>query len=183
MNRTIFRSIAIISYLTSKIHEEYSTKQVGKTVIQKMIYLLKVKEKIVDFNYSMYHYGPYSSEVDGEIDFADDIGALNVEWKPEKGYYITTKEEILKHFLSFLTKEEKSSIDKLVKDYGKYSATELSIIATACYIKENKKNFRMSNEQDIIEGVHSLKPEYDKEYIEKILRKSGCISEQDLVLI
>ncbi len=169
MKNEIFRKVAIISYLAKELHEAYPDKQIGKTVLQKMSYFL-TREDIVEFDYSLYHYGPYSSEVESEISFAEDLGMLDVKWEMDKGYFIFVKNN---EFESFIKTEERKKIENVVSKYGKFNATELSIIATAFFVKDR---FRIDDKEKLVEIVASIKPQYDKNWIEKILSEGNVIN-------
>ena len=94
------------------LKQKYPDRQIGKTVIQKMMYLLS-RNGIMDFEFSMYHYGPYSSEVAGELNFAERSGIVEISWVDEKGYYIKPTNNV-EEFSSLLDDEEKHSVYSLV---------------------------------------------------------------------
>lgn len=153
--------------MIKKIGEKYPDKQVGKTFVQKIFYLL-TRQGVVDFNYSMYHYGPYSSEVSGELNFAESSGIVNVEWIEDKGFFINSTSK-LDNFKSLLKNEEIQAIDDIIETYADFNAIELSLIATALYLKDN---FEVSDEK-LVEVVHNAKPNYSLDLIERVLRKAG----------
>jgi uncharacterized protein YwgA len=70
---SIFRAAGLIGYLVKRLNEDNPDKQIGKTIVQKMMYLLS-RKNIARFDFSMYHYGPYSSELSGEMSFAERNG-------------------------------------------------------------------------------------------------------------
>lgn len=165
-NESLFKNSALIGFLVKRIKEEYPSNQVGKTIIQKMIYIL-TRINIVDFDYSMYHYGPYSSKVSSELNFCESIGFVQVKWIDDKGYFIETTPK-LENFENHISEKEKQAIDDIVKKYGFFSAIELSIIATAFFLKDN---FGVHNSK-LIPAVHNIKNNHSVEYIEKILQKA-----------
>ncbi|RLG32446.1 hypothetical protein DRN98_05285, partial [Methanosarcinales archaeon] len=93
-----------------------------------------------------------------------------VDWKQEKGYFIEPNDPL--NLPNEVTSSEKEMIDNLVNKYGDFSAIELSIIATAIYIKDN---FGIGD-NEIIDTVLSLKPN-KREWVEGILKKAGFIDE------
>lgn len=163
---SIFKPATLISYVVKKLREE-NREQIGKTVIQKIIYLL-TRENIGKFNYSLYLYGPYSSEVASELNFAEDTGMLKIDWVDEKGYFITPTDE-LNNYLDLLTEEEKQAIEKIVEKYGNLNVAELSIVATAFYVHDY---FKVSGDK-LIDTVKGLKNNYPGELIEKAIKKAG----------
>lgn len=156
------KGIALVYFLIEKIREKYSNVQIGKTVVQKMTYLLE-KERGYDFGFSMYHYGPYSTLISNYLDLAESLGLLKITWDSEKGYFIEPvrideKSKIYQTLKENIDLKDQEKINKIVENYGKFSplAVRLSIVATALYIKEN---FDVS-EKEIIEIVKALKHQY-----------------------
>ncbi len=167
-----FKNAALVGLLVKKLEEKCADKQIGKTKIQKLMYLLgeELKE---DLGYAMYHYGPYSIEIDEGLTLANIIGWLNVKWDVDRGYFISTKN--LPYRLQITDKEEKA-IEYIVSKYGSFSALELSIIATAIYVREN---FGVKNPDELIDIVLDLKPNNQRDWIKSILQKSGVINESN----
>lgn len=166
MQENIFHSPTLISYLIKAMKETHPTAQVGKTVIQNLVYLLS-RKGVCDFDYSLYHYGPYSSQVSSELNLAEEIGAIAIDWVHEKGYFISPGAMCSsKLLLQNTEKTERDIVDEVVQEYGAYNAIELSIIATALFLKEN---FGVNDKGNLVEVVSSLKPQYDKERISDLL--------------
>lgn len=172
---SIFKNPALIGYLVEKIRERYPDKQVGKTIIQKSMYLLTLS-KVVDFDYSMYHYGPFSLEVAEELDFAQNAGIIQIEWVDEKGYLIKATPK-LKEFYSLITDEEKKAIVDVVEKFGKFNAIELSIIATAFYLKYN---FGVSD-AELVDVIHKIKQNLSSEDIKNILKKAEITEKAEIL--
>ncbi len=164
---SIFKNPTLIGYLVKRINMNDPNKQVGKTVIQKMMYLL-TRNNIVDFNYSMYHYGPYSPAVSGELNFAENTGIVQIKWVDEKGYFIEATSK-LKKFEKHIAKQEKQEINEIVEKFGSFNSIELSIIATAFFLKDN---FGVSD-TELVSMVHQIKQNHQVEYIESVLQKAG----------
>src|SRR5574341_1495166 len=167
---SIFKNPALIGYLVEKTVAKYPKKQVGKTVIQKMMYLL-ARNNVVDFDYSMYHYGPYSAEVSGELNFAENTGIVQIKWVEDKGYFIETTSKF-KKFEYLIAEREKHAIDEIIKRFGNFNAIELSMIATAFFLKDN---FGV-NDTNLIAVVHQVKQNHSIDYIKSVLQKGGILS-------
>lgn len=166
---SMFRNSGLIGYLVERLNEKYPGKQIGKTIIQKMMYLLS-RSDVANFDFSMYHYGPYSSEVSGELNFAERNGVVDISWKDEKGYFIKETDRV-EDFMHLLSSEEKEVVDELVERFGCFKAVDLSLIATALYLKDN---FGVQDER-LVEAVHNAKKKFAPEYIEGILKKSSIL--------
>jgi len=170
MSESIFKRPALIAYLVKSISGRYTSKQIGKTVIQKMIYILS-RKGLLEANYSMYHYGPYSQEIAGELNFAESSGLIEIKWIDDKGYFITSVPNKLEQFEPLLREGEKLEIDRAVEKFGGFNANELSIIATAIYLKDKFK----VDDSKLIEAVHEIKDQYMISHISSILKKSEVI--------
>ncbi len=158
----------MISHLVKTISEKYPEKQVGKTFIQKMVYLL-AREGTADFDYSMYHYGPYSGQVSEELGFSENIGAVEIDWAPHKGYFIKSKDTSWEQYLN---ESDKRVIDEIVNKYGEFGAIELSIITTTLFIQDN---FAVKDKNELIHVVASLKSQHTEAGIDDILKKARVI--------
>ena len=169
MVESIFTYPTLLGYLLKRMEDGYPDKQIGKTIVQKMMYLL-TREGTVDFNYSMYHYGPYSSEVSGELNFANSAGIVNINWVDDKGYFINSTQK-LENFMNRLTDQDKQVVDELVNKFGKFNAIQLSLIATAFFLKDN---FNVSDVR-LAEVVHDAKPKYSHGYIKTVLQSAGIL--------
>ncbi|MFW6041349.1 MAG: hypothetical protein ACOC85_05890 [Thermoplasmatota archaeon] len=166
----IRKGAKLVGYIVERLREEYEDIQIGKTVVQKMVYLSGIDSEI-DFDYSMYHYGPFSKRTAGALDLSKKYGYVSMEWDPEKGYFIEPTGEFSEEGLDT---EIKKTVDEVVEKYGKYKAIELSMIATGIYVKEN---FDYGSEEELVEAVSSIKSEHDKEWIKELLLGEGIIGQ------
>ncbi len=164
---SIFKNPAIIGYLIKKMSQQYPGKQVGKTIVQKMMFLLVAKRTFY-FHYSMFHYGPFSSAVAGELDYAESLHIVNITWKNDEGYFIFPAENI-DHFEYLLTENEKKDIDLIVKDYGTLSAVDISILATSIFLRI----YFNTPEEELPKIVQSIKPQYSLQYVANIIRNDS----------
>ena len=169
MNESRLRGVAMVSHSVKKLSVRYPDSQIGKTIVQKTMYML-TREGVIDFNYSMYHYGPYSSQVSSEINFAENLGAVEMDWISDKGYFIKPKSDELEGVLS---EDDKQAIDRVIDKYGRFNAIEISIIATALFVEDN---FEVTDTEELVRVVTSLKPQYSNR-IKNILKEGGVISE------
>jgi uncharacterized protein YwgA len=175
MENELFKRLATILFLVKKINEKYPSKQIGKTLIQKMMYLIK-REGVVDYTYSMYHYGPFSNEVSSDLNLCEALGMLTIDWNIDKGYIIKRKEDQSGKesiYEKELSNDDKNKIEKIVEEYGSFSTKELSIITTAIFLKEEES---IKSTDDLVKIVFSLKPDYSEDFIREILKKSRVIS-------
>lgn len=171
----IFKGPALVYYLVEEIKRQYPENQIGKTVVQKIMYFLEreLRKFGYDFDYTMYHYGPYSDRVSEYLNIADAISVVDIKWVSEKGYFITPKKKGNLKLEELLTDEEKKFIEKIVSKYGRFNAIKLSIIATAMYAKEK---FGIKDDDELMKVILSIKPHNKKKWIKEILMKTGVIN-------
>lgn len=164
-----FKNAVLIGYLAGRIADQYPDKQVGKTIIQKMIFFL-VEKGLFDFDYSMYHYGPYSWQVENEIDFAEKSQIIDVFWDEDKGYYVRPGVNY-QNVAYLLSEPQKEQIDRLIYNLGYLSASDLSILATGLFMKNR---FDVA-EEDLPPIVHEIKPKYSLDAISKLLSSQNLV--------
>lgn len=73
----IFKGSALIVYLVQRMQMFFHRNQIGKRIIKKMMYLIS-REKIVRFDYSMFHFGPHSAHAESELNFAKSLNLLQI---------------------------------------------------------------------------------------------------------
>jgi uncharacterized protein YwgA len=166
MSESIFKNPALIAHLVKRIQEKYPGKQIGKTIVQKMLYLLS-RDGVLNVDYSMHYYGPYSQKIASEIDFAESTDIIEIKWVDNKGYFISSNTDKFESIIE----AEKNYVDVIVDRFGGFNAKELSIIATALYLRDN---FEIDDTK-IVDSVHNIKEQYSAQEIRSILQKSGIL--------
>jgi uncharacterized protein YwgA len=161
----------ILAYLVDQLKKQNSDT-IGRTKIQKLIFLFSLKRDI-DLNYSLYHYGPFSSYVSSELDVAQNMNLLISEYSPLSGYSIKTNKACEVN-TEQLSKDDIKIINNIIENYGDYSVNQLAIIATALYIK---KNFGIKDDNELINSLHEIKSDFGIEYIRKILIENKILKE------
>lgn len=138
--------------------------QVGKTVVQKMMFLLD-KKGVVNYDYSLYHYGPYSPAVESDLNYAEFLDGVEIHWIHNEGYFITPGSSAAS-LEDSLSVEEKGAIDGVVKNFGQMRALDLSLLATALYFWD-----RFEGDTDgLTMAVKSVKPQYSEGDIREKIR-------------
>jgi uncharacterized protein YwgA len=166
-DESAFRYPAILGYLVKELLEKYPKVQIGKTKIQKLIFLLN-REHIVDLDYSMHYYGPYSSQLSNELNFAESTQIIQSQWREDKGFFLK-KGPNEKRFENLITEDEKNQINQIASEFGKFSAKELTIIATYHFLEDTQESIN-----DLVEEIHKMK-NYPEPYIEQVLKEARII--------
>ncbi|MCL4552402.1 MAG: hypothetical protein M1305_02440 [Candidatus Marsarchaeota archaeon] len=134
----------------------------GKTALQKLVYFLQEWKHVpLCYNYEFYTYGPFSSELMGDLDFSDSLGAVRVEAVASGGFCIESGErsqEIKDRAKAFLS-EHQMAIDEVINVFGRSSAVRLELLATTHYaFAYFSSQSGVSNDEQVVQAVHSLKP-------------------------
>ncbi len=160
-----FKKIVAILQLLKKVNRE-----VGKTFIQKSIYLLQegLKENL-DYDYKLHFYGPFSQELADDIDTLEDLGLIDVNYDPKgHGYHIRITEEG-KSFLSRFQAQYGIENDKLEKVLNLISGEfvrEMELLGTVLYFAK-----LTGDENEIKKLVNMVKPHFPEREISKALQR------------
>lgn len=142
-----------------------SQHRLGKTVLQKMKFLLQRSFGVdCDYGYTLYTYGPYSADLARDLDIVAGLGGTRVDYDFSfAGYEIhpgPANADLRKRAESFL-KEISPKLDRLVDDFGGFTAKDLELRSTAVYLaKPGLDRARL------IRQVHEVKPHFTPAQIE-----------------
>lgn len=82
----------------------------GETFLQKFIYFLSYyKVNDICYQYDKHHFGPYSYELNGDLNYFENEGLIHIN-KDNKTHYIIPNEQQINNFL--ISHQYKSKIDK-----------------------------------------------------------------------
>ena len=143
---------------------------IGKTAVMKCIYLLQTIKKVpLDYHFEIYTYGPYSSVVMEEIDYARQCGFINVESLTyptgQFGYQIKCNEsgkEITAK--SALVSSYNTEINEIMSEFGDKKASELELLSTIVFVTTV---YKPQSKKEITDLVGKIKPKFEKEYIDE----------------
>ena len=108
-------------------------RMVGKTRLQKTVYLLKECGTDLGFDFDYHHYGPYSEELSIASSDAVALSILNVEMQNSYGneYAIFSVPKPVS------SRELGDKAEAVLKILGQYDATTLELAATADFLEKN----------------------------------------------
>ena len=170
-NRDLLR-LHLPPLLAHKLKEV--SPQYGKTVLMKMAYLLQEVYKVpLGYRFSLYTYGPYSSEVLADLDRSRYRGWVNVEYiEDEVGFQITpgqkaaTLSELQDSFKAY-----DAVVEKMVENFGSLRAKELELRTTISYVWTKLDGSEEQKGNQVIESVSQLKPHFNKDEIRMALEE------------
>lgn len=172
--------------LIAEIVERFGTAKyrLGKTALQKMIFLLQRSFEVdCDYSYTLYTYGPYSSDVARDLDIVEGFEGAKIDYDSNFGGYDIhpgqANTELRQRAMSFLD-EISPKLDRLVDDFGQYSAKELELRSTVVYLS------KLGLERNtLIQQVHETKPHFSLALIEAAisdLERKGYVRELSAVM-
>ena len=163
--------------LLAEIAERKKDKvRLGKTSIMKLLYLLQEGYGVkLGYSFSLYTYGPYDSAVMGDIDYASNIGILDVKYEGDHGYKINLGKpsDIIKTYQEGFKEEYGEFLNALFKHFGQCNAKELELRSTLVLIAND--NPKVTNKK-LIEVLKKVKPRFSDDEIGQAiddLRQSG----------
>ncbi|RJQ48733.1 MAG: hypothetical protein C4538_03370 [Nitrospiraceae bacterium] len=171
---------AVISYLADKLE---SKTKLGKTALQKLIYLLQEAYNVpLEYNFKFHFYGPFSSRLSGDLDYVDYLKGVDVEYEQSTGgYYIkpgVQKENIINKGKDFL-EEYRQQLDEAIENFGTSYASNLELLSTIVYVsKEVEHEENHCTYDKVIERTGSLKPKFNPGQISEALEK---LKEKNLI--
>ncbi len=146
--------------------------KVGKTFIQKGVYLLQegLGENL-GYDYKLHRYGPYSEELDRDIDNLKNYGLIEVEQNQKgHGFRITTTDKgrsLLKENFSHYTVND-DKLRKISSLIGTEPVRKMELIGTVLYFSKKSKDV-----SEIKRLVNTVKPHFSDSEIEEAVRVLG----------
>lgn len=150
----------------------HRSDSLGRTALQKEIYFLQELFGVdLGYDFTLYTYGPFTSEILSDLDVAEAMGAVKVnsvdgryEIKPGVDYA-----RIRSKATSFLNENE-CKISQLFRDFGRYNAKELELRATIVYADKDLAKLDRGTDE-LFETVHEIKPGFSSEQIKSAIEE------------
>ena len=141
----------------------------GKTAVMKILYMLQqVKNINLNYDFTIYTYGPYSAEVVEDIDdLIEDslIDSCAYEYNNYVGYNLNLT-TMGKTKLSKLATKDEAKIKDVLSFVEDKHAKDLELLSTIIFIENQYAKNQWTKEQDDIVGkVAEIKPHFNREKI------------------
>lgn len=137
----------------------------GRIHIHKLLFVVKeLGLADVPFDFELYHYGPYSFELDSAIEDMQLYGLLDrVFQHPGYGpkYALTQAGQSVARSPAF---QQSPVVDRVAQFFGTKSSKDLELMATCLWVKRHG-DARSLSEDEVIERVRIIKPKYTVEEI------------------
>ena len=162
----LWKKVGLISYLTKRL--ELVKRQFGKTAVMKYLYILQEVFKVqLGYEFSLYTYGPYCSDVLSDLDYTEAIDGVKIYLvdKGTGGYRIKPSnktDEYIEKSKDFILQNE-NKINKVIELFGNMSAKDLELRTTIIYLYKNYLQNKWDIDSDAIASdVRELKPYFSK---------------------
>ena len=147
------------------IHELAEKKPgLGKTAMMKYLFLLQqIYDMPLGYDFEIYTYGPYASEVMEDINLAKHKNIISMEFD-NIGYAISAKDyQDDKTF----SNDFENKINELLQLFGDKTAKDLELSTTIIYLYHNSKmNSWGCDKETIANYVYEIKPHFTLETIQ-----------------
>lgn len=162
---------ALITYIADKTG---SSGRLGKKALQKYVFLLNELEGVPSgYKFRLYTYGPYSSELSGDLDVVNSLGGVNVSYDPIQNVFSISKGEkssvLLNKAAGFLNLH-RARLNRFFERFGGRLAKDLELTATIVYLVKSDA-VKVRDKTAFIQKVRDLKPKYDSETVERFIEE------------
>ena len=151
----------------------------GKTALMKVIFMLQeVMGVKTEYDFSIYTYGPYDTNVMEDIDELCARGLITCSMYPYQTYigYSLDITDTGKHSLHSLSDKEDKALENIVHFAKNKNAKELELYSTIIYVdKLFKKNSWPADNTTIINKVKEIKPHFSEDMISTAF---SCLQEK-----
>ena len=183
MNETNKARLALLPVLA----EHAPNGHIGRTALMKYMYFLQtVRGMPLGYNFSMYSYGPFDSDVLADLSSAEMLNIVDVapvEFAGGYGYRITpgSKADLAKRSASQFLMDHGKDLDWLLSVFGKLNSAELELTSTIVYVdREFAKMKQHASISDVATRVNEVKPHFTREqvrgFVEDLLKQGILMS-------
>ena len=129
----------------------------GKTHVQKTMFLVSEATSVeIPFEFVLYKHGPYSFDIETELEQMKSYDALVV--KPVSSYGVEIKPSGNVEMINsrhLISEAEKQSIDQICRFVGSKGAVDLERLATAVWIRSHEQ---VTDQHEVAKRLNALKP-------------------------
>lgn len=142
-------------------------KPLGRTQIMKLFYFLQeLKGVSLGYNFRLFNYGPFDSEVLSDLSSACGLGVViedTVLFPNGYGYAIKPgpQADRVVGELASVAPHLLTLVDDVVREFGGYSASDLELRSTILFVdRELSATGQKANPEEIVERVRQIKPHF-----------------------
>jgi uncharacterized protein YwgA len=146
--------------------------KLGRTAIMKLAYFLQTLKRVpLDYDFRLYTYGPFDSDVLNDVGQLESLGALKAElvyFPSGYGYEFSSGSKM--HKVRKLTEDEgqkyQAELTWVLGEFGGKTAGELEVFSTIIFADQEAAEQRKPISQtDLARTVKEIKPKFTVEHI------------------
>jgi len=167
-----------VAILTEVVRQ---TREIGRTSLMKMAYLLQTVKRVpLGYDFELYLYGPYSTQVLGDLSIAAFWGALREEYYTTRngyGYKITLgcpAEDMPQgdQTRGSIPESYREAVRWLVEKFKNYTASEMEAVGTLVWIdREAMGNRDTLSMEKLLDIAEEIKPNFPRERFRQLAEK------------
>jgi uncharacterized protein YwgA len=173
---------AVIAQL-AQLYSKKGASNLGKTALQKLIYFLQVVHGVdLGYEYTLYTYGPFSTELVADLDTAAQMNLVLAVYDPGIGGYeikpgesVDALQKQSREFMKTVTPK----LEAVFNTFRDSGAKSLELRATIVYVdREARADQVLLDDDTLVSEVHRLKPHFTEQVIREAiseLRKIGYL--------
>ncbi len=168
-----FERYTLVARLVARLREAGSWA--SRTHIQKCLYFVqRMSGQPAVFNFVMYHYGPYSFQLEADVQQMRSLGVFDLTVLPPYGprYQVTEAACALFDRFGEALREFETPIDFVVGEIGSRHVTELELLATADFVQHTAGK----PDDEVVAQVLELKPHFSEKEVKQALTEIEEIS-------
>ncbi|HMA70471.1 MAG TPA: hypothetical protein VKP67_03115 [Xanthobacteraceae bacterium] len=157
----------VIVALTRRLNDK-----LGRTGLMKLIYFLQtVKGVPLKYDFRLYTYGPYDSQVLDDLMVTQALGGIRsraFQWSAGTGYVLSEGEKAsaVMQPASTAIAHINEDLDWVVGEFGSMSASDLEIASTIIYVdRDCEMSGEKISESELATRVQQIKRHHDKRKI------------------
>lgn len=151
-----------------------SDQKLGRTQLMKLMYFLQeLKGLPLGYNFTLFTYGPFDSEVLSDLSAACGLGIVSEEevlYSNSYGYKITptAKATTYSTELSQVEPDAAAKVGEVLEQFGRYGAAELELRSTVLFVDRDltSSGDRLPADE-LARRVRQIKPHFSDEVIRK----------------
>jgi hypothetical protein len=155
---------------------ESSTSSLGRTALMKLAYLLQtLKEVPLGYDFRLYTYGPYQSDLLNDLGRLETMRAVAsevVQYPSGTGYVFTTGPESgkIKSFAGDELSRFQDSVSWVLSEFGTRSASDLELVSTIVFAdRESLEDHRRISRSELCRQVREIKPRFSEEVVNQFI--------------
>jgi uncharacterized protein YwgA len=140
-------------------------RDLGRLKIQKLIYLAAQAGVPAQASYHMYHFGPFSSDVQADIYSLVNARLIALY---ETGYELTEEgHAVLGLLKGAIAEPDEERLDRVIRDFGAMPAKDLEVLATCLMIDRGFRTAtgKVPTIDAVVEAASQAKPQFTSGFI------------------